>query len=116
MRNAELKWEVDRGATPTLTFRIPHFPFRIHALTRAMSRPTVLSDMRITSPPTAPAVGNSSIAGRRPKRSDRYPMSGGAIASPARWENSTYAPSTDARTAAGTTSRITADSGPLYHE
>src|SRR5438552_10520960 len=43
-------------------------------------------------------------------------MSGGAIASPARCENSTYAPSTDARTAAGTTSRITADSGPLYHE
>src|SRR2546430_4348928 len=43
-------------------------------------------------------------------------MSGGAIASPARCENSTYAPSTDARTAAGTTSRITADSGPLRSE
>src|SRR5438128_9661801 len=42
-------------------------------------------------------------------------MSGGAMASPARCENSTYAPSTDARTAAGTTSSITADNGPLYH-
>src|SRR5213079_91331 len=42
-------------------------------------------------------------------------MSGGARASPARCENSTKAPSTDAWTAGGTTSRMTAASGPLYH-
>src|SRR5213595_1409465 len=82
--------------------------------TRCISRPTVVSAIRIRSPPTAPADGSSSIAGRRPNRSERYPTSGGAMASPARCENSTYAPMTEARTAGGTTSRITAERGPLY--
>src|SRR2546425_1393525 len=37
------------------------------------------------------------------------------MASPARWENNRKAPSTEPRTAGGTTSRMTAESGPLYH-
>src|ERR1051325_10780047 len=41
-------------------------------------------------------------------------MSGGASASPARCENNTNAPSTDAWTVDGTTSRMTAANGPLY--
>src|SRR5207249_10382136 len=55
--------------------------------TRCISRPTVVSAIRIRSPPTAPADGSSSIAGLRPNRSERYPTSGGAMASPARCEN-----------------------------
>src|SRR2546430_8157021 len=39
--------------------------------TRCLSRPTVVSAIRITNPPTAPADGSSSIAGRRPNRSER---------------------------------------------
>src|SRR5581483_749356 len=77
---------------------------------------TVASAFRIARPPTAPAVGSSSIAGRNPTRSESEPTRGGAMASPARCENNTYAPSTEARTAGGTTSRMTADSGPLYQE
>src|SRR5437867_12065652 len=87
----------------------------LHAATRAMSRETVFNEMRSTRPPSSPTAGSSNIAVRRsPVRSDSEPMSGGASASPARCENSTNAPSTDACTAAGTTSRITATSGPLY--
>ena len=39
-----------------------------------------------------------------------------AIASPARWMKRRYAPATVALIRAGTTSKITAVMGPLYHE
>src|SRR6266571_2763246 len=43
----------------------------LHVLTLAMSFPTVVSAIRISRPPRAPAVGRSSIAGRNPIRSER---------------------------------------------
>src|SRR5438309_1907985 len=87
----------------------------LHARTLAISRPTVRSAPSVTSPPNTPAAGRTSIAVRIPTRSEMVPIRGGASASPARWENSTKAPSTEARTAAGTTSSTTDASGPLYH-
>ena len=69
----------------------------LHASTRCISRPTVDSATRMTSPPTTPTAGSSSIAVRKlPVRSDKYPINGGASASPARCENNTNAPSTEA--------------------
>src|SRR2546426_4465683 len=68
MWSAECQGE--RRSTIDLPFqlRIPHSAFRIHVFTLAMSRPTVVSAIKMTSPPTAPADGSSNMAGRRPDR------------------------------------------------
>src|SRR5207245_805897 len=82
--------------------------------TLAISRLTVRSPTNITRPPSTPTAGRISIARRSSNRSDKYPTRAGAVPSPARREKSTNAPSTEARTAGGTTSKITAERGPLY--
>ena len=75
------------GVFPVGVQRVEH-DGDLHARTLAISFPTVVRAIKIRRPPNAPAVGSSSIAGRNPTRSERYPMSGGAMASPARCENS----------------------------
>ena len=56
--------------------------------TRFISETTVRVAPRMTRPPAMVTIGSSRIARSSPKISDRVPISGKAIASPARWMNS----------------------------